>query len=366
MIIHGDSVEKLKTLDDNSVDAVVTDPPYGLKFMGKNWDYDVPSISLWTEVLRVLKPGGHLLSFGGTRTYHRMVVNIEDAGFEIRDQVQWIYGSGFPKSHNIGDGRGTALKPANEPICVARKPLEKGLTIAQNVLKYGTGALNIDATRISTDERMSYSTSKAKGVTNFGTGTSVQNAQGRWPANVLLDETAAELLDEQSGFLHSVGKYKDPNYTSIPGSFGGGKTKNRNATADAGGGASRFFYCAKASKSERNEGLEGMPSKEKKTLNDYVSPSEGRTAPKNGSPQSNFHPTVKPIKLMEYLIKLVTPKGGLVLDPFAGSGSTGVAAVGLGFKFVGIEREKEYVAIAKRRVKSVGAKTKKQLELEMA
>lgn len=291
----------IKNMPDNSVDAIVTDPPYGLSFMGKKWDYEVPSIEIWKECLRVLKPGGHLLSFGGTRTYHRAVVNIEDAGFEIRDQIQWLYGSGFPKSHNLKDdwqGFGTALKPANEPICVARKPLEKGLTIAENVLKYRTGAINIDGSRIV-------------GVAN-------DNA-GRWPANIILDEAAAEILDEQSGILKSG--------SLAPGHIRGNGTGN-SLTGGGGviqkqygndsGGASRFFYVAKASKRERGEG--------------------------------NVHPTVKPIKLMEYLIKLVTPAQGTILDPFMGSGSTGVAAKNLGFEFIGIEMNDEYFEIAKNRI----------------
>lgn len=329
MILHGDCLDKLKQLEDNSVDSVVTDPPYGLAFMGKKWDYDVPSIAIWQEALRVLKPGGHLLSFGGTRTYHRMVVNIEDAGFEIRDQIQWLYGSGFPKSHNIekasGDekykGWGTALKPANEPICLARKPLEKGLTIAENVLKWGVGGLNIDATRIGTSEN----TGRVSGKTAIWSSDiapvkTETHSQGRFPANLILDETAAEMLDEQSGISKAkpgrAGKRGGKGF----GFFDDEKSKNETGIwpQDQGGGASRFFYVAKASKRERGE--------------------------------DNNHPTVKPIKLMEYLCKLITPPNGVVLDPFMGSGSTGVAAKSLGFKFIGIEREKEYVEIAEKRI----------------
>jgi DNA modification methylase len=291
----GDCLSVLKTIENNSIHAVITDPPYGLKFMNKAWDYDVPKVEFWKEVLRVLKPGGHLLSFGGTRTYHRMVVNIEDAGFEIRDQIQWLYGSGFPKSLNLKnewEGWGTALKPANEPIVMARKPIEKGLTVAENVIKWGTGAINIDASRIGTEK-------------------------GRWPANLLLDEQAAEMLDEQSGYLAPAGNKKQGM---------GGKTEKSifgiggpsTVYHDGGGGASRFFYVAKANKSERGK--------------------------------NNNHPTVKPIKLMKYLITLVTPQNGIVLDPFMGSGSTGVAAKELGFDFVGIELNEEYLEIAKRRI----------------
>ncbi len=532
MVLHGDSLEILKDLPDNSVDTVVTDPPYGLSFMGKKWDYDVPSTELWREVLRVLKPGGHLLSFGGTRTYHRMVVAIEDAGFDIRDQIMWIYGSGFPKSldvskaidkaagaerevigsklgqpgyslaandtqdHSRGaygkftdasaecsitapatdaakqwQGWGTALKPANEPIVLARKPLEKGLTVAQNVQKWGTGALNIDGTRIESVRPAAKFTLPDIRGDAFNADNSekprLEHSQaenlGRWPANVLFDEEAAAMLDAQSG-ERGVSK-------------GGSRGGKRNQSFGMGaqdiplgfgdsGGASRFFYVAKASKRERNAGLDKNdltwdediwqkqdlnslmvsinqlvraisagqlmdarqwstamfgnhqtdPSQQTvististvlkmitdlKTLN--VSPNSNtkenilaalKTIKANGlSPaetvaelsslipsftnektvsalgavnavlttlskinaaakSGNFHSTVKPVKLMEYLIKLVCPPGGIVLDPFMGSGTTGVAAVQLGVEFIGIEREAEYVAIAEKRIEA--------------
>lgn len=326
MIHHGDSLELLKTLPENSVDSIVTDPPYGLSFMGKKWDYDVPSKELWENVIRVLKPGGHLLSFGGTRTYHRMVVALEDAGFEIRDQLQWLFGSGFPKSHNLGDGWGTALKPANEPIVLARKPLSEK-TVALNVLKWGTGALNIDASRIEgippVVPQPAFNTTGEIYNMKTGEGRSGQmsnSTQGRWPANLLLDETAAEMLDEQSGIskpkTERTGKRGGKGF----GFFDDEKSANETGVwpGDKGGGASRFFYCAKASKRERGEG--------------------------------NGHPTVKPLKLMEYLIRLITPPGGIVLDPFMGSGTTGVACKQLGFEFIGIEMNKEYVEIAERRI----------------
>jgi len=333
MILHGDCLIRMKELADNSVDAIVTDPPYGLSFMGKKWDYDVPSTEIWREALRVLKPGGHLLAFFGTRTYHRGVVRIEDAGFEIRDQLAWLYGQGFPKSHNIKEGDfkgwGTALKPANEPICLARKPLEKGLTVAENVLKWGVGGLNIDVSRIGLadgERTPSGSGNSSQGaVAGWGNGGkgSVTPALGRWPANVLFDEEAAKLLDEQSiaGGIHSAGKAR-PRQKHI-GDFGIAEHGSRERMADHRYGddkigASRFFYVAKASKRERGEG--------------------------------NVHPTVKPVKLMEYLIKLVTPPNGTVLDPFMGSGSTGVACKNLGFKFIGIEMNEEYVKIAERRI----------------
>lgn len=416
MILHGDSLEVLKTLEANSVDAVVTDPPYGLKFMGKKWDYDVPSKELWAEVLRVLKPGGHLLSFGGTRTYHRMVVQIEDAGFEIRDQIMWLYGSGFPKSHDVSkaidkaagitewketkpnpaarpgngnqaetstgwakpqrppkpvvetdlakqwQGFGTALKPANEPIVLARKPLEKGLTIAENVLKWGCGALNIDGSRIEANDQAKLeknwdreqSDTMETDRPSYGKFGAIdlrdRAPQGRWPANVIFDEEAAQVLDEMSGLLKSgainEGGSSGTNF-SISGELGR-RPPHPKTIAASSGGASRFFYVAKASKRERNAGLEGMPKKLVSVWGgDEDDLSEGK---KSTIPRQNHHPTVKPIKLMRYLTRLITPPNGLVLDPFCGSGSTGVACKKEGFEFIGIEREEQYVEIAKKRV----------------
>lgn len=403
MIHLGDSMDILKTLADNSVDSVVTDPPYGLKFMGKTWDYSVPSVELWAEVLRVLKPGGHLLSFGGTRTYHRMVVAIEDAGFEIRDQVMWIYGSGFPKSldvskaidkaagvsfksepasgvgfmnasddgynttlnklSRVGDstdaakqwqGWGTALKPANEPIVLARKPLEKGLTVAANVLKWGVGAINVDAGRIATNDNLNgggYSKNfQGSSFLKYGGKMEFEQPQGRWPANVLFDEDAAAVLDEQSG----------ERGLSKGGSRGGKRNQAFGMAAQDvplgfgdSGGASRFFYVAKASKRERNAGLEGMPLKVSGGMSGTL---DGTLKTGSGNERNNLnqnsHPTVKPIKLMEYLVKLITPPGGTVLDPFTGSGSTGVASKRLGFEFIGVEREVEYVEIATKRIEA--------------
>lgn len=400
VLIHGDCLEMLKDLPDNSIDAIVTDPPYGLSFMGKKWDYDVPSVAIWKECLRVLKPGGHVLSFGGTRTYHRMVVNIEDAGFEIRDQVQWIYGSGFPKSHDVSkgidkaagadreiigkkstyrepqspngwdctnraefetapsteaakqwQGWGTALKPANEPICLARKPLIG--TVASNVQEFGTGAINIDASRIATtDVIASVPNQNIKGAAfksdnsakNRDT-TFTQSPQGRWPANVLFDESAAEFLDEQSGDCKSRGAYKNFKPTA-KGIFNAGVPEDPNKYANESGGASRFFYVAKASKRERNAGLE---FKDEPLTKHDARPQDWENADWK-SRGGNHHPTVKPIKLMEYLVRMVTPPGGVVLDPFMGSGTTGIAAKNLGFDFIGIEREAEYIAIAEKRI----------------
>lgn len=312
-LLLGNNLEKLRELEDNSIDSIVSDPPYGLSFMNKKWDYDVPSVAFWKEVYRVLKPGGHILSFGGTRTYHRMVVNIEDAGFEIRDCIQWLYGSGFPKSHNIGkatnddnwEGWGTALKPSNEPIVMARKPLEES-TVAKNVLKYGTGGINIDDSRIGNG--------KWDGI--------IEESNGRFPANIILDETAAEELDKQSG----ISKPKKERIGIRGGRTiheGGWKKDNEGKwPGDNGGGASRFFYTSKASKKERNLGLKSYST----------------------------HPTVKPIQLMSYLCKLITPPNGTILDPYMGSGSTGIAALLNGFNFVGMEMEEEYFNIASSRI----------------
>lgn len=404
-LIHGDCLEKLKELPDNSIDSIVTDPPYHLTsivkrfgkpnsapaqygtdgafsraskgFMGKEWDGgDIAQRpDVWIECLRVLKPGGHMIAFSGSRTYHRMAVAIEDAGFDIRDQIMWIYGSGFPKSHNIGkavdkllgnerevigevkdgfnnwaqftdrdwkpennvytkgqsewEGWGTALKPAHEPIVVARKPLSEK-SVAENVLKWGTGGLNID------DSRIEYKDDKPIGrdclrdkttMTGWGSGGLGDrtedwepNNTGRWPANIILDE---------------------------------GEEPWR-----------KFFYCPKTSKKDRDEGLDNFE--------EYTSGKNGRGLDRMCSvcgtkmvnqkdcvcenpnwidiPKKNHHPTVKPISLMEYLIKLVTPKGGTVCDPFMGSGSTGKAAIRGGFDFVGIEKEEEYIKIAEARI----------------
>lgn len=399
-LLLGNCLDVLKTIEENSVHSVVTDPPYGLAFMNKKWDYDVPSVEIWKEVLRVLRPGGHLLSFGGTRTYHRMVVNIEDAGLEIRDQIQWIYGSGFPKSLNIGkaidkaagaereivgfnpnhrgesqmrnphtkslgqngnitapatelakqwEGWGTALKPANEPIVLARKPLDG--TAAENIEKWGVGGLNIDGCRIGTDNVQC--NKKGGGGTTFHGQTEKPRLSGstcgRWPANVMFDEEAAEMLDEQSGILKSGGKQNASYTNENDGIFTPGGNQQSNFYGSSGG-VSRFFYCAKASKRERNAGLEGMPEQ---ITNDGRQTEIDNAYQRGITKRQNHHPTVKPIKLMEYLCKLVTPANGVILDPFMGSGSTGVAAKNLGFGFVGIEREKEYWEIANKRVLNI-------------
>ena len=273
----GDVKEVLSGME-GQFDGCLTDPPYGLSFMGKSWDHGVPSADVWAEVYRVLKPGAFLLAFGGTRTFHRLTCAIEDAGFEIRDCVMWLYGSGFPKSHNWDKdgafkGYGTALKPAWEPCIVAMKPLDG--TFANNAMKHGVAGINVDAGRIS----------------------------GRWPANLILDESFNQ-------------------------------------------GWSRFFYCAKASKRDRDEGLEGFEAKNNMRVN---GPRESEEA-KHSTLRANHHPTVKPTDLMRYLCRLVTPPGGTVLDPFCGSGSTLKGAELEGFSAIGVELHAEHVAITKARL----------------
>ena len=409
----GECLEVMRGMADASVDAIVTDPPYGLSFMGKRWDYDVPSVEIWAECLRVLKPGGYLLAFAGTRTQHRMAVRIEDAGFEIRDMIAWVYGSGFPKSHDVSkaidkaagaerevsgerfadvgiqggnfsavsrrgvielrdvpatdaarqwQGWGTALKPALEPITVARKPLIG--TVAQNVLAHGTGALNIDGCRVSADKGRPL-------IEKDGTRVSAGNVYrdslngsrrsagvttlGRWPANLIHDGSDEVMAlfpvtapssgrpRNNSGDFRSVAKGRDLPHTG----FG---------HDDAGGSAARFFYTAKAGKAERDDGLEhaaeraSAASEFRPNHTEKAELGEGGNPYGRWKPQRNHHPTVKPVDLMQYLCRLVTPPGGIVLDPFMGSGSTGRAAVMDGFRFIGIERDAEYAEIARARI----------------
>lgn len=368
---HGDCLEVLRGMLDNSVDSIVTDPPYGLSFMGKKWDYDVPTVEVWAEYLRVLKPGGHLLAFAGTRTQHRMAVRIEDAGFEIRDMIAWVYGSGFPKSHN-GEWGGTALKPALEPITMARKPLVG--TVEQNWREHGTGALNIDGCRVHSEDSKGYAYTvqrMAPGADQNKTGKTHQDGvefqgqtrDGRWPANLIHDGS-----DEvQAAFPDAPGQMVDASTNSeqrkTQNTFGvmrRGRGEEQSAESDNegsvgfkmkpgmrrmdAGSSARFFYCAKTSRADRHEGLPdpGPQFQKGSTLRD----AENLGADRKG----NHHPTVKPFDLMAYLCRLVTPPGGVVLDPFMGSGSTGKAAVLEGFKFIGIEREAEYLAIARARI----------------
>ena len=372
-LLLGDCLVGMGLLEDSSVDSVVCDPPYGLSFMGKKWDYDVPSVDIWRECYRVLKPGGYLLAFAGTRTQHRMAVNIEDAGFEIRDMIAWVYGSGFPKSHNVSvsidklhghgnggkaiptassyqasdvdqenkltsnpvppyeaksddakkwKGWGTALKPAMEMITVARKPLVG--TVANNVLEYGTGGLNIDACRVPAEIMSVVRSHPLSGRSGGLMGKSVPSKDfipcslGRWPANFIHDGS-----QEVLNLFPDTGKSTDS--------------------------AARYFYCAKANKSDRNEGLDDFEEKQ------YSH--DGRNKPlenayqRNNSVAANHHPTVKPTNLMRYLCRLVTQPGGTVLDPFMGSGTTGKAAMLDGFQFIGCEMDEQYYKIAEARIK---------------
>lgn len=501
MIITGDNLIVLKTFPDNHFDSVVTDPPYGLGkepdaeelmkdwldhgfhevsgsgFMGKEWDAFVPQPIFWKEVFRVLKPGGHVLAFYGTRTYDWGVMAMRFAGFEIRDQIAWCYGSGFPKSHNISkaidklygaerkisgtrvsafgdsdeseteDGRnlwgkkstkvvelkdiaateeakqwegwGSALKPANEPIVLARKPLEKGLSIAENVLKWGVGGINIDGCRVSTENRtykgMSTNVPDGAGTfrdDNWQPKEIEVTVNGRFPANLILthhpececkglkkvkaikggckfksaffksgesnftpnggigDENGEEtvedwnchpdcpikILDEQSGVLKS-GKMKQRIEGGQYNVYGKMYPRDVETIGDSGG-ASRFFYVAKASKSERNKGLEDFEAKQSVGggggIGDYLDDVNSASG-KYGSekaPNKNFHPTVKPVKLMQYLVKMITPPNGIVLDPYCGSGTTGIACKLDKFQFVGIEQDAEYSKIAISRIEN--------------
>jgi DNA modification methylase len=480
-LYHGDCIEVMKNLPENFVDSIVTDPPYELGFMGKSWDSSgvAFNVDVWKEALRVLKPGGHLIAFSGSRTYHRMAVAIEDAGFEIRDQIMWIYGSGFPKSLDVSkaidkvngepnrllkftnwmrttglkakqldeatgtnmgghylttasqpaiptvalwkkirpliaevpdwvdelvqrieaereviatkpsslggtvaagernqkiidyhkdkivditipataeakqwQGWGTALKPAHEPMVLARKPLIG--TVAANVLTYGTGGLNIDGARVGRAE--GDDSVAGKRTATFGTqetesggdgsGGWEQNESGRWPANLIHDgsDEVVELFPNTAG--NHGGRVATSKFEF--GAGNGSKIKSTNAKQDFGS-AARFFYCAKASKRDRNEGLDGFEAKPAGSLNmrtDAHSVANDMAT----KPMQNFHPTVKPTDLMRYLINLVTPPGGTVLDPFMGSGSTGKAAIYENKNFVGIEMTEEYLPIAKARI----------------
>ena len=524
-VINGNNIDLLKQYPDNYFDAVVTDPPYGLGkepiaeevmkdwvekgyheisgsgFMGKEWDAFVPQPIFWKEVFRVLKHGGHVLAFYGTRTYDWGVMSMRFAGFEVRDCIQWVYGSGFPKSHNIGiamdklqgaereiigekrhsrkgvaaaeqrtaigggsfgqdkissitiptteqakqwDGWGSALKPANEPIVLARKPLEKGLSIAENVLKWGTGGINIDGCRVGFKNEADYKESTQKNQhADFGTKPITNNTvygdysmvqpknyqpEGRFPANLILthhpdcelkglkkvkgvtggkndivvdskfgqvsnipqkpfdyvdingeetiehwechEDCPIRIMDEQSGI--SKGVIRKPNGNAI---LNTEKGWNNNSMIDKtirghadSGGSSRFFYCAKASKSERNNGLDGFDDKYSASAefrpNHMEKAIEGDSGNPYGrwTPIKNFHPTVKPVKLMQYLVRMVTPPNGIVLDPFCGSGTTGIACKLEGFDFVGMEQDAEYCKIAEARINNYQEESEEPLE----
>jgi site-specific DNA-methyltransferase (adenine-specific) len=347
----GDCRDVLRDYPADHFDSIVSDPPYGLTFMGKGWDRGVPGAEFWQEALRVAKPGAHLLAFGGTRTFHRLTVAIEDAGWEVRDCVMWLYGSGFPKSHN-GPWGGTALKPAWEPVIVARKPLSG--TVADNVLRYGTGALNIDGCRVGAESTIRVSNAGTNGAGwRIGKHDHVNGSnEGRWPANVMHDGSAevvagfpvtaaaqASMRGERSGVVMDA-DWSGPN-----------TLRGHN---DAGGSAARFFYCAKASRTDREEGCDHLPARSGADAVERDEGSAGLQSPRAGAGRTadtvrNFHPTVKPTDLMRYLCRLVTPPAGLVLDPFCGSGSTGKAALLEGLRFVGVDLDPAHVAIAEAR-----------------
>jgi site-specific DNA-methyltransferase (adenine-specific) len=491
IVINADNLETLKQYPDNFFDAVVTDPPYGLGkepnanemlqawitdgymevtgagFMGKEWDAFVPQPIFWKEVFRVLKHGGHVLSFFGTRTYDWGVMAMRLAGFEVRDCIQWVYGSGFPKSHNISlaidkmygaerevigkqnytmpkadnsmgensygisggklangttaerivghitapateqakewEGWGSAIKPAVEPIVLARKPLEKGLSIAENVLKWGTGAINIDGCRVKCGERPNIVADRGRITGNSfsggldgslcGSKFGGYTNEGRFPANFLMshhpdceckglkkineenneevwechEDCPIKIMDEQSGESKSV---KSERGNIIDNNVYGKYNAIENTTRGHNdmGGSSRFFYIAKASKSERNRGLNGFDTKQTKGggggIGDYLEDVNSASG-KYGSekaPNKNFHPTVKPVKLMQYLVRLITPPNGLVLDPFCGSGTTGIACRLEDFHFVGIELDAEYAAIAQARIVNYTEEPEPELE----
>ncbi|CAI1502423.1 DNA adenine methyltransferase YhdJ [Serratia grimesii] len=353
----------LRSMADSSVDAIVTDPPYGLSFMGHKWDYQVPTVDQWAECLRVLKPGGHLLAFGGSRTYHRLAVNIEDAGFEIRDQLMWIYGSGFPKSKNLTgehQGKGTALKPAHEPIVMARKPLIS--TVEGNVVQFGTGALNIDLCRVPTEEALSGGAggllSHVRDEKTPGGEEWKSDQLGRWPANVLHDgseEVITEFPQNAGARAPVKGTEPTTNGFSGPVKFGGAIDRVAGCFHDDQGSAARFFYCAKVSKSERDEGMDRfLPFTASDMTGGRKEGSAGINDPRAGAGRTagarNNHPTVKPVELMRYLCRLVTPAGGIVLDPFMGSGSTGKAALLEGFGFIGVELDPDHLTTAAARI----------------
>jgi site-specific DNA-methyltransferase (adenine-specific) len=374
----------MPTLPENSVDTIITDPPYGLGFMGKDWDHGVPGVAFWVEALRVAKPGAMLLAFGGTRTHHRLMVAIEDAGWEIRDAIFWAFGSGFPKSHNIGKateseqwaGYGTALKPAYEIIIVAMKPLDG--TFANNALKWKVAGLNIDGARVPTNgdkapfpaagygRHASDASYCFAGDPKFNTTGEDKNPDGRWPANLVHDgsDEVVGLFPESKSAGHYTNSKGKPENSYPDAMFGAGPGYRERVAPYSGetGSAARFFqacepdeprrlfYTAKASRAERNAGLEGM---EAEPIKGRDSGQDERSVPykQRPSPVTNHHPTIKPLSLMRYLARLTkAPTGGVVLDPFMGSGSTGCAAVLEGRDFIGIEMDADYAEIARRRI----------------
>ncbi len=347
-------------MDDCSIDFIVTDSPYGISFMSKKWDKDIPPVEYWKEMLRICKPGSFIAAAGLPRMIHHLTCAIEDAGWIIRDMIMHLFGSGFPKSHNhFGlESYGTALKPAWEGWILGMKPLDG--TYAQNVENWGLGGVNIDASRIPTNEKdQDY-------FRNDYDCTNVENEVfkipnkfkrcgssqlGRWPANLILDEEAAEMLDRQSGVFKSGSMILKSHVTKRNVFDKGFKSGNSCNIQKSSGGVSRFFYCAKSSSKERNAGLEGMELKNSKRQGDMGPSANQRPNAHNGVMESNNHPTVKPLSLMRYILKLLAPPNNpIVLDPFAGSGSTLCAAKQLGIRHIGIELEKDYCDIAQKRL----------------
>ena len=423
LLLNGDCIEQMQKLIDEGVqvESVVTDPPYELGFMGKSWDASGIAFDkkTWELAFQLLKPGGHLLAFSASRNYHRMAVAVEDAGFEIRDQIMWIYGSGFPKSLDIGkgvdkkqgndrevvgtiergsvedaiakgvgytadpanqnnkaifgygtetvtkgnsewEGWGTALKPAHEPIVMARKPLEG--TVVDNVLEHGVGGINIDGCRIDLDGDYKSKANGRPSLTGLGDNYDSEKANtpdtiGRFPANVMHDgsDVVQDIFPKTAKSSGGGGsKTVSPSDNVYQGGWG---HKEYDKTVGFGdeGSASRYFYCPKVSKSERNQGLDNFVKKNKVFNGQSSNASKdmkGVEQKFTTKPSANIHPTVKPVELMKYLCRLVTPKGGTVLDPFMGSGSTGMAAKDEGFDFIGIEKEKEYFEISEQRIKT--------------
>lgn len=420
-LARGDCLEWLRGYPVSSVDAIVTDPPYGLDFMGREWDHGVPGRPFWEAVHRVAKPGAHLVAFGGTRTFHRLACSMEDAGWEIRDCLSWLYGSGFPKSLNVqqainkaargfpqggadpdspnhgkfkggcseespsgrgfgagagqfmdepGAGRGgdegpwqgwgTALKPAWEPILLARKPLDG--TVAGNLLRHEVGGLDINGCRIPADDsayaknfsgdRGAPQHREEKGSTSLRPGGGSNQGLGRWPANVVLDEEAALRLDAEAG---ARGSFLPPGKKYAAGMNGvvyGKSTEHTTESYGDSGGPSRFFYCAKASRSEREEGLDHLEPRRRTDGREAIDGPGADNPRLRSSERRNDHPTVKPVDLMRWLVRLVTPAQGIVLDPFAGSGTTGVACALEGRSFLGIEMDEHYCEIARGRIRA--------------
>lgn len=449
-LYQGNMLDMLEVIKSNSIDSIITDPPYGLTsitkkfgkdssapastknndgsfarlsrgFMGKEWDGSgiEYNIDTWKKCYEVLKPGGYLLAFGGSRTFHRIACAIEDAGFEIRDTIMWLYGSGFPKSMNIslmldkkeglqgqrgiggfnvggiqeqnnrkaklyigsttdgskqkaytdfkGDlakqwqGWGTALKPSFEPIIVARKPFKGSLV--DNVIEYGVGGINIDECRVGSgtgNAKPKYKPNNKNNVYGKGLGGGdYENTNGRFPANTILTYDETDFEEVCGGFPYTKGDNRKSKPTYDKSIWGNAKSVESNCLYADSGSASRYFYCAKASKKDRDEGLDEFEEKNTMCDRNPELASANMSQNRSGNLRKNTHPTVKPTELMQYLVRLVTPNGGTILDPFNGSGSTGKAVMyenkerDKNYKYIGIELTEEYLPIAKARIEHV-------------